>query len=196
MIEAKFKFDNGEFEISGSEEFVTKQISEFKNILNGILSSHLQNSSQTALVPQLQAPHSKLIKENTTRHLHSGVEYADFTDIDKGLDNYSNVFEISGDRIQIISEVPGSSTAKQMINLILVYLWIKRKLNIDEVSFSELRTICEKHGAIDKANFAKHMQLQKKYFIINGSGKNQTAELTRPGVKEAEDIVEQLNRSN
>jgi hypothetical protein len=135
MTEAKFKFDNGEFEISGSEEFVSKQIAEFKNILNGILSSHLQNSSPTALVPQLQAPHSKLTKESTTRHQHSGVEYADFMDIDKGLDNYSNVFAISGDRIQIISEVPGSSTAKQMINLILVYLWIKHKLNIDEAIF-------------------------------------------------------------
>jgi len=81
-----------------------------------------------------------------------------------------------------------------MINLVLIYLWIKHRLNVLDVSFSELREICELHGEIDKPNFAKYMRLNRKYFIIGGTGKNQTAKLIRPGIKEAENLIEELNQ--
>lgn len=193
-IEAKIKFAKGEFEISGSEEFVSNQIAEFKGMLNGILESHLIKNA----LPNSVAKAQQISEKSTNQANSSKEEYAEFVELEnsKGLKDYENVFAIEGDKIQIISDVPGNSTVRKMINIVLIYLWIKQKLNIQEVAFSELRDVCEKYGEIDKPNFAKYMKLHKKYFIINGSSKSQTAILIRPGIKEAEYIINQLNNSS
>ena len=196
LLDAKIKFSNGEFEISGSEEFVTKQIDEFKNILLGMLDSHLQKNDTAKVTPLVKNPAKLNVLPRSTNH-DSKDDYAEFVEIDREeLKKYENVFVIDGDRVQIVCDMAGSSTAKRMINLILIYLYIKQQLNIHEVSFGELRDVCEKHGEIDKANFAKHMSLNRKFFIINGVGKGQTAKLIRPGIKEAENLLQQLNHNN
>ncbi|MES1182087.1 MAG: hypothetical protein ABUL44_04760, partial [Flavobacterium sp.] len=135
--------------------------------------------------------------QNEERNKSNGKgDYVEFEEVNfrNKISGFENVFAIDGDRLEIISDVPGSSVARRMINLILLYLWGKYHLGIEEVGFSELREVCEKHGELDKPNFAKHLHLNKKYFIINGNGKWQSAKLIRPGFKEAEILIQELNK--
>jgi hypothetical protein len=195
--EAKIKFSNGEFEISGSESFVTKQIAEFKTVMLSILSSSNLISGQNLKALTLPESTVKLDSSNHSPKLNKTEEFAEFIEVGKAKEkNFDNVFVTDGDKIHIVCDIPGTSLAKRMINLVLIYLFIKEMLNVHEVSFNELREVCEKHGEIDKPNFAKHMQMQKKYFIVNGSGKNLSAKIIRPGIKEAETLIEELNNAS
>jgi len=196
-LSAKFKFTNGELEISGSETFVSNQIQEFKPLLYEMLSSYLRSveaGGSKALLP----PKSRNVPSNgdvaKVKPPDGDKEYAEFEEIK--IQEFENVFAVDGDKIQIITDIPGASLAKRMINLVVIYLWIKLHLGQDEVAFSELREACEKHGELDKPNFAKQMHLNKRFFIINGTGRVLTAKLIRPGVKEAERLIEELNHSD
>src|SRR5258708_21254271 len=85
------------------------------------------------------------------------IEYVAKHESQKLLSNlgFENVFVITNTDISIIADIPGNSTAQKMVNLILIYLWAKLQINVEEVSFKELRDMCEKYGAVDKPNFSK-----------------------------------------
>lgn len=196
---AQFRYSprTGEIEISGSESFVSDQISNFtEEIRNSLQQLALKdsvqqlssfNSSKTYTLPDGYREDS-----NTEE-----VDYIEAKEDAKGSrEEYENVIAIDGDTVKVIADVPGNTTTKKMINVVLIYLWAKKRLGIDEVAFKELRDVCEEYGEIDKPNFSSTMNNQRKFFLIGGSGKSQTAKLIRPGEKEAEKLIKELNSND
>ncbi|MEE8121879.1 MAG: hypothetical protein V3T55_10140, partial [Anaerolineales bacterium] len=85
------------------------------------------------------------------------------------------------------------SGAEKAVNAALVYLYAKNVKGQEEALFKEIRELCKDHGCLDSANFASNLKSEKRYFIIGGSGKKQTAKLTQPGKTKAAALVEELN---
>jgi hypothetical protein len=193
--QAIFKISKEGLEISGSETFVTSQIENFKTSIRDYLLEVSKPLSQP--VSMLPAVFNKQsVPSNSISQFPPGnSEDIDFVEISAPMIiNYENVLEIQHGKVHIITDVPGDTLAKRMINLILIYLWGNLLVNDQGISFTELREVCQKHGEIDKANFAKHMHAHKKYFVVTGSGKFQSAKLIRPGIKEAIKLITELNK--
>jgi hypothetical protein len=100
---------------------------------------------------------------------------------------------MEGDKFQMISDVPGDSIRSQMIAVILIFMYAKLKTGIDTISSNELRDVCANYGALDTKNFAVVLDNNKKYFLLLGSGKSKTAKLVRPGIKEAERLIQEIS---
>ncbi len=182
----RFSLKSKEFEISGNEEFVNEQIENFKSIIQGSL-------QKLVVEDDLAIAKRKSVYLPPTED----IDVIDYVEEKKSSDDsklpFENVLVIDGETIKVIADVPGNSTAKKMMNVVLIYMWGKLQLGILEVSFKELRDVCIDYGEVDKANFSKHMNKQKKLFLISGSGPSQSAKLIRPGIKEAENLIKQLN---
>jgi hypothetical protein len=190
-----FKVSREGIEISGDEQFVRDQINQFKSNIEHYLLEVSKVPFQA--IPLLT---DSMSKNNLRGKLESSGKNTDPEDIEfvdvAGPTNidYDNVLVIQNGKVQIITDVPGDTIVKRMINIILIYMWGKLQINDQEIQFTELREICEKHGDLDKSNFAKHMSAHKKYFIITGTGKYQQATLIRPGIKEAVKLIIELNK--
>lgn len=195
---AIFRLSQGEFEISGNVDFVKEQLINFKPSIDLCL-NQLANSFSQVIDNKVTHP-QKLLTTNTHKEPRTfqsqsaKTEDIDYVEVSNAV-SFENVLVIENNKVQIIADVPGDSTAKRMINLILIYLWGKHQLGIDETHFSELRDMCGKYGEIDGPNFSKHMNNHKKFFLIDGAGKGQVVRLIRPGIKEAIRIISELNKN-
>jgi|GEM_PF-1355657 len=184
----KFSLRSKEFEISGDEQFVNSQIENFKSIIQGSLEKLIVQENLDA-------------NKKTTTYLPSvsgDIEVVDFIEEKTQTTTsaelaYENVIVIDGDIVKVIADVPGNTTSKKMVNVILLYMWGKMQLGINDISFKELRDMCVNYGEVDKPNFSMTLNKQKKFLLINGSGKMQAAKLIRPGIKHAEELIKQLN---
>ncbi len=190
--EAKIKFSvkNKEFEISGTESFVTEQISNFKDIIQGSLGKILIDSTKA----ETTASNYHFIERSHDEHEAIEVEYEESSTDNKGSGvSCDNVIVIDGDRVKVIADVPGENTSQKMINVIILYMWGKLQLGVDSLSFKELRSICEEYGEVDKPNFSAIINKQKKLFLTSKAQGGQVAKLIRPGIKSAEELIKQLN---
>jgi hypothetical protein len=184
----KFSLRSKEFEISGDEQFVNDQIENFKSIIQGsleklIVQENLDTSKKTAVYLPSASDEIEVVdyvveKPQTTES--TGLAH-------------ENVLVIDGDVVKVIADVPGNTTSKKMINVILLYMWGKMQLGIIDVTFKELRDMCVDYGEVDKPNFSLHLNKQKKLLLTSGSGQSQSAKLIRPGIKTAEELIKQLN---
>lgn len=185
-----FKLTGNGIEISGSEEFVTTQLETFKELIQTSYQAILENKSIISQNPES----TEIIRKETVPALEI-QPYTDFEDVtNKSLD-YSNVLVILQDKIQIIADLPGDSKAKQMINCILLFLWAKLQKGEEVLTFTEVREFCQYYGVLDSANFAMYMDKNKKYFMLSGDMRNKTIRLIHPGIKEAERLITELNKS-
>lgn len=184
----KFLLNSDTIEISGSEEFVSKQIELLKDSIITRL-ERLTNSNNS----QLRERSVIYLQPSIDKATPGATEFASKDDTPTPLVNAENVFIITGQDVSIIADVPGASTAQRMINLILIYLYAKHKIGVEEIPFKELRDVCEKYGEIDKPNFSKILNSSRKYFLTSGESKNQSARLIRPGTKAAESLIFELN---
>ncbi len=197
--QAKFRVGANEIEISGPPDFVKEQIQAFKPTITSFLDQISLSAKATAPVPVEQP---KFLAESaqplvTQQRLGQKMEDVEFIELPANSQvDYDNVLIIEVNQVQVIADVPGDSLAKRMINLILLYMWGKLQLGTEEISFTELREMCEKYGEVDKANFSKHMNSHKRFFLISGPVKNQIVRLIRPGIKEALRLITELNKHN
>jgi hypothetical protein len=193
-FKAVFRLTREGIEISGSESFVRDQVTNFRPDIQEYLLELSKAINQPLLPPASDKRHAVVASQNNLA-ITERPEDIDFVEVNTPLNvAYENVLEIQSDKIQIITDIPGENLAKRMINLILIYMWGNLLINKQEISFSELREICKRHGELDGTNFAKYMNANKKYFIISGSGKYQQVKLIRPGLKEASKIITELNK--
>ncbi|MDX2360579.1 MAG: hypothetical protein QNK23_07220 [Crocinitomicaceae bacterium] len=193
--EAKIRFNmrSKEFEISGNESFVTDQIENFKELIQGSLGKLVIDDS-----PRLNGDFGKYqILPEPVEEVKS--EDVKFVESNKTIEKkeasieYENVLVIDEDRVKVIADVPGDTTASKMINVILIYMWAKLQLGVEEISFDELRSICEEYGEVDKKNFSTRLKDKKKLFLINGTSRAFKAKLIRPGILKAETLLKKLN---
>jgi hypothetical protein len=176
--------EDGVFEISGSELFVSQQIENFKDIILEALQS----------------------KGNTSPPNPSDSKFEDFPAVDPlplgsksehGFDSKSfpRVLHIEDKDVKIIKKMPGTNNAKKSVNTALAYLWGKRSVGVDEVSSQEIRDLCQHQGCLDSANFSATMQGAREHIIIEGKKGSSTKiyKLTLPGAERAEELLEDLN---
>jgi len=170
-----FSLRDGVLEISGSEEFVRDQLTKFDDLII----KHLSNIPITAQ-PSIPSPPQPAPEEGAQGDTWKSV-------------SYHNVIAFDRDGIKILKNIPGKSGSEKAVNAALVYLYAKNVKGQEEALFKEIRELCKDHGCLDSANFASNLKSEKQYFIIGGSGKKQTAKLTRPGKTKAAALVEELN---
>ncbi|NGP90256.1 hypothetical protein [Fodinibius halophilus] len=172
----RLSLKNGEFEISGSEEFVTEQIQNFKDIIE----ESIENYSPE--VQQNIAPPSQGVQANQNGENKN-----------KGIDNYKTLYDFNDEEIKILKRIPGNSKRERMVNAALLFLHAK-KLKFDEevAAFSNIRTVCEDHGFLDSKNFSAALNDANELLNCSGSGRSQEAKLTFPGEQAAEDLAKEL----
>ncbi len=180
QIPARLRVSDKEIEISGSEEFVSQQISKLESLFTRFANS-LSYQDQKSLAP-LNGENSK-----KTTQIDNNAEFVDFEILKTN--KYENAVAVDGDNIQVLTKIPGDSTKQRMINLILIYLYFKSTEGRTSIPFSELRLFCEKHAELDKSNFSKIMVNQKRLFLISDS----KATLTVPGKTEAIKLLTSLD---
>lgn len=93
-----------------------------------------------------------------------------------------------------IHKTPQDNTlAKQMVSLAILYLYGKGIVDpVGEVTFDEIRKICEDHKCLDKSNFSSVLRKEKKPFVISGAGKFSKIKLSVPGKAIARELVSAL----
>lgn len=169
-------FTKGELEITGSENFVREQLDRFKDLINMRLSA-------VPVTPEISQSSISTPKpsEDKVQQLHP-----------TGKNPYPKVIELEDGQIRLL-QISGKKKPEKIINVALLYL-LAKSLTGDKIArFSEIREVCENYACLDASNFARILKKDKQVFIIDGSGKGQTAKLTQPGLKKAKELAEKLN---
>ena len=176
--------EDGVFEISGSELFVSQQIENFKEIILEALQNRTSTTTNVASTPEERKPPAADPIQEGEKSGH-------------GFDNKSfpRVLHIEGKVVKIIKKMPGANNAKKSINTALAYLWGPRSVGVEGISYQDIRDLCQNQGCLDSANFAATMQKAREYIIIEGKKGSsvKTCKLTLPGVERAEELLEDLN---
>lgn len=176
----RISLKDGEFELSGSELFVSQQIDSFRELIVDSLKDKQFDLTTSTGQHQPQIPE---IGESTVNE----------EDNDKiTAKSYPRIFHVDGENITIIKKAPGNNNARKSINTALLYLWASKSLGINEVTYSEVRDLCKNQGCLDSANFSSQMKSAKEYIIVAGSGKFQKMKLTLPGKEKAEELISEM----
>ena len=178
MADAKIRVtlkDGRILEFEGSEEFVQKQVSQFEELIKGAF-----------------APTTKAAKETGTDD-QSTEDVENNTVAEPGENSYENVLEFKNGNVHIISDIPGKKDSEKTVSVALLHLLGSQMLDKHEVATDEIRDACEHHGCLNGPNFSKYLKGAKKWIVISGSRKKQTAKLTSPGKKAAIALASKLN---
>jgi hypothetical protein len=189
--EAYFRLSDKEIEIIGPVDFVKEQIQSNDRVIDLFI-----DRLKTSLLPPATKPDTGMQLLPTKNPMPVKEGYDDFEEVVQGIDvfkKYENVVAKSGEKIQILLPIPGDRQTQRMVNVILIYLYLKLKSNVDSVSFNELREACQAHAELDAGHFSEYIKTNKKIFITEGTGKSSIAKLTIPGIREAERILDSLN---
>ncbi len=173
----------GVFEISGSELFVSQQIENFKvPILQTI---------DTINTIQPPSPSNRVENPSAAPGLSPGAKS------EHGFDKMSfpRVLHIEDKEVKIIKKMPGANNAKKSVNTALAFLWGKRSVGVEDVSFQEIRDLCQEQSCLDSTNFSTTMKNARELIIVEGKkgSSAKTCKLTLPGVERAEELLEDLN---
>lgn len=169
-------FTKGELEITGSETFVKEQLDRFKDLINVKLST---------------VPATAAIPKSSTSMLKPSEDKVQQLPLNKK-NPYLKVIALEDGQIRLL-QISGKNIPEKIINVALLYLLAKSLTGEKIASFKEIRDVCKIHACLDASNFATILKKDKRLFIINGSGKNQTASLTQPGFTEAKKLAEKIN---
>jgi len=144
-------------EFEGSEDFVEKQLTTFADLIK----QSLQRAPAAKKTPGG--------KDNTNSDSDSGKT----TD----LSGYENVFAEADGKIQILTNLPGSSTAEKMANAARLLALGNALVGKQTTTFQEIRDICKAHGCLDGANFSSTIKDAKSDFVFGGGPRSQTLSL-------------------
>jgi hypothetical protein len=180
---ARFTFSatDGRLEVVGSEDFVSKHLEAFGDVLRTLLQrSEKPMHRGQDMANSLDAPPAAVGSKSDVSSAGS-------------LDNYQNLFAIADDKIQITKDIPGSSKPEKTINAALLCLFGNSLRGTDELGFDTIRDVCQAHSCLDSPNFARTLKAAKEYLICSGSSRKQIAKLSHPGKRQAEKMAKELN---
>jgi hypothetical protein len=160
----KMSDGNKSFEILGTREFVESHITNLEAFLRSIV-------------------HPVKGKGSTTQ-----AETREGSDKPYLLDN--EIFDVSGEDINIICNIPGSKVKNKITNVALLYMYAANKIReVKDVDKKEISTICTNHACMDSKNFSTYLKQSKSYFIINGD----KVRITIPGITQAENLIKEIH---
>lgn len=177
----RISLKDGEFELSGSELFVSQQIDSFRELIV----DSLKDKQFELKTPESTEPAQISSPSNTTDAI---PESGGLTAKD-----HPRIFHVEEDKINIIQKAPGSNNAKKSVNTALLYLWATKSIGVNEVTYSEVRDLCKEQGCLDSGNFSAHMKSAKEFIIVEGSRKSQRMKLTLPGKEKAEELIAEMS---
>ena len=176
----EIKLNEGSVKISGSEEFVEKNMETvfaFIKSVGSILSTTdskvdkpLNASISVAEKEQPQKENAQDFSED--KYVVAGVYHVDPED----------------ESISILKTVPGNNKAEKAKNIALIVLHIRKR----KINGKDLIPICEKHACYDASNFSTVFRNEKTNIIRKGTGQTWTIELTRPGEEAAIALLEEM----
>lgn len=170
----------GKFEISGSEEFVSKQIENFKALIEKSFDKPLPKRK----TPLESSKHIEIVNQApvSTDEPNGGLH-----------DKYSDIFVVDEDNIRIITDIPGDNAFSKTFNAALIYAFAKKQMGVEETSVEEVRSVCQNHGFLDNPNFSKAIKKgDPKFYLDKGKNKSRMIKLTRPGEKKAEELIQSI----
>ena len=172
----------GLLEIEGSEEFVSKQIENLKDVIIKFPSSGLPPNTSPARPPAGEGGNGQPLTGAPLNRTDEASKYV-------------NVISVDSNVVKILKDIPGANDSQKMVNAALLFLFGKSLIGQDEAPFKELRQVCKDHGCLDEANFSAKLKAQREWINVIGSGKSKIAKLTVPGKKQAQSLADQLNPS-
>ena len=173
----KISLRDGQFEISGSEAFVSGSIELLRDIIlatqRKISGEPTEASGDQDDVAPPAAPHQQ----------------------GNGTNRFVNVLHIEGEKVSIIKALPSGTNAQKTVNAALLYMWGKKQAGVDSVSLTDIREVCKSLSCFDSANFASTIQSARANFILEGKkgSQSKTCKLTVPGVENAVRLLESMN---
>ena len=167
---------------SGDKEFVELVIDRYEKLLS------TKAPVNSAAAPSVAAP------PNPEKNKSASDNAVD----SNALDEFGSVYDVTGDEVTIIADMPGNTQAAKAKNLCLLYLFAKMKLGEEIVPNEEIREVCKSHAVYDSTNFASQMKGQKKLVIASGAkgSPNFTLKLTVPGKKAAHELAKDLEAAS
>ena len=168
----------GLLEIEGSEEFVSKQIENLKDVITKL---------PTVTPPPIPAAPAQPQQANG----QTASATTAITSLDAS--KYVNIISVDGGMVKILKDIPGKSVPEKTANAALLYLLGKSFLGSEEATANEIRETCKAHGFLNEANFATYLKAPKEWINLLGSGKNAPVKLTFPGKKAALALADSLN---
>lgn len=195
--EAYFKFSaqEGSIEISGSTEFVEKQILEFKEFLKTsgkfpskpILKDLNDNSATKANEDNKSSLLSIVNSDLKTDSNVNSVQPNFLND---------NVFEEEEGKIIIKCMDIGEDSSQKTLNLTLLLLYSKQLTGKSKtVTYNEIRDACRYHSCLESNSFPSSLTSKPDFFLIEGkkTSPNKTVKLTRLGEEAAKELYERLS---
>ena len=170
----------GLLEIEGSEEFVSKQIENLKDVITKLPASGFPPAPPHATPPTPRTGNGQSPASATPKPTEDAAKY-------------ENVISVAGGIVKVLKDIPGNGKAEKTVNAGLLYLFGKNLLSQEQATFSEIRQVCKEHACLDGANFAGSIKAQKEWFIVTGGRKSEVAQLTKPGRKQAQALTDSLN---
>ncbi len=182
-MEAKINISikDGEIEITGSEEFVNKQIENFRDLIINIVENANNQIRTKNPEPQSQPSVSQAVSGTNSQE-----------DSENPIEQYPYVYVEDEDELKLVCDLPGNSTAKKNFNAALLYTYGKKLMGEDEVGYECVMQICRNHGCVD-SNFSANIKSgDPKFYLDKGDGKERTIKLNRPGIKEAKKLINKI----
>lgn len=179
----KISIKEGEFEITGSELFVTQQIENFRElIIDGLTNQTFEepkNETPVGLIPETAKPDS-----------------SDLSNQNAPTNNYPNVIHIEDGQVNIIKNIPNKSAQSGAVTVAIVLTYANYLAGKEVTTYKEIAEECKRQACYDGKNFSTHLKGTKPYLIIKGSTRSdKTLKLTMPGIDKAKEILEELNAS-
>jgi len=174
MADARMKvsFQEGLFEIEGSELFVAEQAEKFGDAIR----------EAVAGMPRID-------RAMPARTVPTTAESDEFEDGSSSME-YADVFELHDGKVQILKDLPGASSREKTVNAGVICAFAKDGVGSSTVTFNEIRQICRDHSCLDSPNFSTALKKDgKEYFVFSGGGKSQALKLSVPGRRRANELM-------
>lgn len=176
--------NEGKFEISGSELFVTQQIENFKSVIERTLTD-FDNQEKQVKSKLPDNGNSPATKDKPADENESSKDISE---------THPDIYAIDNEKINIICDIPGSTDSKKTLNAALLLAYGEKTQGISETVVEDVRNICKIHACLDTTNFSTHIKAgNPKLYIDKGSGKaTRTITITRPGEKAAKELIKSI----
>ncbi len=168
----------GNILISGSEEFVEKNMEKVFSFIERTKGTNFTKKAETApskdeyIPTEFNYTQPESLNSNTDKYIKAGVYHIDADD----------------GNISILKKIPGNSKAEKMKNIAMIVLYIRK----EKIQGKEIVPICEKHSCYDAPHFASTFESEKTNLIKRGNGKAWTLELTQPGEEAVIALLEEM----
>lgn len=182
---SKFKFSasKGVIELVGSENFISSHMETLTGLVR-VISRH---------TPVETRPEKNLKEVFETKADKIETQDKEATGV-TGIEVHPSIYSQIGEKLKITCKIPGSTKSEKSRNAALLYCYGAGMMGNEQVSSTELRTLCKDHGFLDSGNFSKIFD-DKTIFVKDGKkGGNKQVKLTYTGREKAQELIRELEK--